>query len=1245
MNKRRFDLLYSYGLAVLAVGVAAGACKLFQPWLHPAPTPFFTAAVVVTAIYAGLRPALLAAVLGLGVRYWIFFAADLRMHPADIAVTSLIFLLVAFVISRLVAKLQEQREWLRITLNSIGDAVITTDTDGRVTFLNPVAVSLTGWPPEEALGQPMTSVFQIINEQTRKPAEDLVARVLSEKRVVALANHTALIAKDGRELPIEDSAAPILNAAGQPTGVVLVFHDVTQKRRAQEALRESEERLRLAVWAADLGAFEWTFPEDRTVWENPRMYEIFGQRREDGPLTRAQLLARAIHPDDAAAFEAALAEGMKPGHLFNALCRIRRRNDGELRWVEFSGRFERAPDGAPLRLMGVVGDVTERQMREEELHKLNRTLKALSNSNQAMMRAEDEADYLDEVCRIIVKDCGHAMVWIGFADEDEAKSVRPVAHAGFEEGYLETLQVSWADTERGRGPTGTAIRTGKPSLCANMQTDPRFGPWRKEAIKRGYASSLVLPLLAEGKAFGAVSIYSRQPEAFSPDEVQLLTELADDLAYGIAAIRLRVAHAEAEEAIRQSEARERARAAELAAVLEAVPATIWIAHDPDSRRITGNRAADELLRLPSGANASLTAGTAERPTHFKIVKDGRELAGEELPVQRAARGTALKDFEFGLVFGDGTMRHLLGNATPLHDEQGRVRGSVAAFVDITGRKEAEQQVQRQNAVLTAINRIFRQGLTCETEEELGRTCLTVAEELSGSKFGFLAELNAQGRLNDVAISDPGWEACRMEHPAGQRKLPHDLEVHGIYGRVVLDGKGFFTNDPASHPDRIGTPPGHPALTAFLGVPLIRAGKTIGMVGLGNRDGGYRAEDLEMVESLAAAIMEALARKRAEAQREENLQRLETLMETVPALVWIAEDPDCGRMRGNRAVYEALGLPLGANVSQTAPEPERPATFEAFRDGHPIPSDQLPMQKAARTGQPVLGAELELRFAGGLSRWIYGNAVPLWNPGGSVQGALGAFIDITDIVRAREVLARSREELERLVAERTAKLREMVGELEHFSYSITHDMRAPLRAMAGYAKLLREEYGRQVEPDGQEYLRRIAVAAERMDKLIGDALSYSQVVRAEFTLEPVNVVALLRGMIDSYPNLHPPQAEIRLEGDFPLVLGNEAALTQCFSNLLGNAVKFVAPGTAPRVRVWAEPKDDGVRLWFEDNGIGIPKDSQQRIFDMFQRLDKQYEGTGIGLALVRKNAERMGGKVGVESEPGRGSRFWLELKKS
>lgn len=249
--------------------------------------------------------------------------------------------------------------------------------------------------------------------------------------------------------------------------------------------------------------------------------------------------------------------------------------------------------------------------------------------------------------------------------------------------------------------------------------------------------------------------------------------------------------------------------------------------------------------------------------------------------------------------------------------------------------------------------------------------------------------------------------------------------------------------------------------------------------------------------------------------------------------------------------------------------------------------------------------------------------------------------------AQEQLKQHATNLEQLVAERTEKLQEVIGELEAFSYSISHDMRAPLRAIEGIAQALMEDYGEKLEAEGIGYLKRMMAAAVRMDQLIQDVLSYSRVVRTDIKTVPVDLDRLVINIVSEYPDFQPPKAEVIIHSPLFSVMGQEASLTQCLSNLLGNAVKFVAPGITPRVEIWTEMAGEHVRLYIRDNGVGIEPRHRDRIFMIFERVhpETEFSGTGIGLAIVKKGVERMGGTVEVDSEPGKGTTFCLQLMRA
>ncbi|TLY49409.1 MAG: HAMP domain-containing protein, partial [Gemmatimonadetes bacterium] len=264
------------------------------------------------------------------------------------------------------------------------------------------------------------------------------------------------------------------------------------------------------------------------------------------------------------------------------------------------------------------------------------------------------------------------------------------------------------------------------------------------------------------------------------------------------------------------------------------------------------------------------------------------------------------------------------------------------------------------------------------------------------------------------------------------------------------------------------------------------------------------------------------------------------------------------------------------------------------------------------------------------------------PRGDELGRLAGAFDVM-VTHVRE----AQERLEERVRARTRELEERNQELETFAYSISHDLRSPLRAMEGFSHALLEDYSGQLDETGRQHVERVATAARTMDRLIDDLLAYSRLTRSELDLAPIDLGRVLKGSLQQLDaEVRSRNARVDVADSLPAVVAHGPTLTQVLANLLANGIKFVPPGRTPEVRVRAERRDGGgrVRLWVEDNGIGIAPEHHERIFRVFERLHRaaDYPGTGIGLAIVRKAMERMGGSVGVESELGRGSRFWIEL---
>lgn len=458
--------------------------------------------------------------------------------------------------------LSESEKSLSTTLNSIGDAVLATDTLGRVTRMNPVAQQLTGWSLEQAQGRPIEEVLCLIHEHTRAPAAVPVAKALATGEVQQLANHTALIARDGREYLIADSAAPIRDDAGRLKGVVLVFRDVTTERKTKRTIREQNEQLEQRVRERTMQLLEsedhlrsiinyvpvmiaYIDTDQRYVYANHHYQTYFTSGKTNITGRTVQEILGEKNYAIASPFIHRALQGIPKNYDWQPFPGI---------WHSVNYVPKRGAQGRVVGYFVLAYDISERKNSEGKIQALNtdlaqhvrelehvsRALKTLSACNRAMLRATGEQDLLDTMCRAIVTTGNYLMASVWYRVDDDYQSLPPMAECNHPGGLdnLRQMHGSWGDNAYGQGAVATAIRTNQTSVVRNILTDPAYERWR--SYLPGCACGVACPLRVDDEIIGGIIIYAAEPDSFGLDEVALLTESADDLAFGIETLRARI---------------------------------------------------------------------------------------------------------------------------------------------------------------------------------------------------------------------------------------------------------------------------------------------------------------------------------------------------------------------------------------------------------------------------------------------------------------------------------------------------------------------------------------------------------------------------------------------------------------------------------------------------------------------------------------------------------------------------------
>ena len=449
-------------------------------------------------------------------------------------------------------RLREEKDKAQKYLDIAGVMLVVIDSEQRVGLLNKKGCEILGYTEQEILGKNWFDNF--LPPRTREHIRAVFAGLMAGRIHPNEHVENFVLTRTGQERLIAWHNTVLTDETGRIIGTLGSGEDITERKRAEEVLREINERLSMTLEVAGAGVWEWNLKRDEVCFD-ARFHALLGYAPGELPNT-AQEWKAYHHPEDLSAMMSkveAYLQGDDP--VYESEHRLRTKA-GTWNWVFTRGRVVNlAPTGSPERFVGIAIDVTERKRAEEALRRANRALQTIGRCNQILFHAEHEGELLDTICQLLVSEGGYFMAWVGFAEQDAEKTVRPAAQAGHTDGYLETVRITWSDTAHGQGPTGKAIRTGKPHLIRDIRTDSSYAPWREEATKRGYGSSIALPLTAGGQALGVLNLYALRSDAFDSDEIGLLSELADDLAYGITSLRTRVQRNRAEEALRESERR------------------------------------------------------------------------------------------------------------------------------------------------------------------------------------------------------------------------------------------------------------------------------------------------------------------------------------------------------------------------------------------------------------------------------------------------------------------------------------------------------------------------------------------------------------------------------------------------------------------------------------------------------------------------------------------------------------------
>jgi len=1207
----------------------------------------------------------------------------------------------------LMAHLADEHNRLRTLVDAMPDLVWLKNPSGIFLSANREVQRLFSLDEGQIVGR---TVDDLMPAATADKLRHNDAAVIAAGK--AMTTEEWLTGVDGRPRLLEIIKTPTFDGQGQLIGILGIGRDIT-------ATRELSERFSVAFRASPAAISISRVSDGHYIEVNDRYADMFGWSRDELVGRNALDIGLWADPDSRSQWRDEL---LRAGRLHNYENWLVTRSGQRLRATSSAELITVA--GEPCVLAYIL-DITAYWEAQQRLHRNNRALQLLSQTTRAINRYANETALFNRLCQLATDVGGYALAWVALAEQDEARTIRPVALAGQGSAYLNRLTLSWADVPEGQGPSGRAIRDGHPVVCHDLLNDPGFAPWRNVAVECGFQSSCAFPLRVEGEIIGALNLYARETQAFDHDELALLKDLADELSSGIANLRARAALAEREliyaTLVRQSR--------DGIVLIDA--ATLRFAEFSDIACTSLGYTREEFSRL---SLADIQADQSSEQIRQRIDEVLR---------------TGSADFESSHRRKDGSLcdTRISDRVVLIHN-----RPYISTiWTDITEQKRQEKALREQDLFLREsqaiahvggwkaspetdtlywteeVYRLFKlppeqsltmgQGLGCFAPEFLpairqamadawltGTPFTMEIEAVTGDGHRFWGELRCIGRVadpegdfltgtfQDITESRQASEELRKLSLAIEQS-PSSIVITDAEGLIEYVNNSFVRVTGYSREEAIGQNPKllHSGQTPQATYETMWSTLVAGQVWQGEFINKKKNGDIYHEHALISpvrqpdgrlthylAIKEDITEKRRLAEELESYRlHLETLVQERTADLEAANlrlQTSDARLQAIFALSQRAGqLDETTLIRQGLAEAarlsgSRRACLHFFDHGHELPETifwpdercladlggeghALLHQVAAQRrptihpgehpaerfmGVPVVeGQEVRLVLAIGEREKPYDD-----NDTHELQLIGNDLWRILMRRRAEAALASAKESAE--AASRAKSL---------FLANMSHEIRTPMNAIIGLTHLAR----RETEDRGLlEKLGKVDDAARHLLALINQILDLSKIEAGKLNLEMTDFE--LAPVVDNAVMLISERLEakglsfrLHLAPDLPKAFhGDALRLGQILLNFLGNAVKFTDCGSIDLDIRCLERGPAGALLRFTitDTGIGIPRDAQAKLFQVFEQADgsttRRFGGTGLGLAIARRLAELMHGNVGVESTPGRGSTFWFTV---